>query len=892
MSTPVIRYQLDLTGTSPDNLVTGEPHAIPVTGNRAFVPLYGPFYAKTLKVYRVSSGQELTRGTQFKAAQLFVDATLKVGQEICALIVIVDETIGNDFMIDYQVLGGDYSTSVFAIQQLIDTLAIDHRAVEWGQIIGKPEQFPPLPHLHDVGDTYGWEYIVAALERVTRAILYGDEQSHNAIYQYIDHRYDELDARLDSAQLTLSNHIQDHSNPHQVTKIQVNLGNVENYAVASQNEAQDGLRNDRYMTPLRTRQSIDIALTPFNSHLQDYGNPHFTTKAQVGLGSVDNYATANSQQAVEGTRNDLFVTPATMAHAIEARASTLIQAHTLDMNNPHQTTKTQVGLGSVDNYATATVQQAIDGNRSDLFVTPAGVAAAVQNGASTALNAHIQDYNNPHQTTKAQIGLGNVQNYGMATTPEAESGTRTDAFMSPALTKAAITAQATNPLNAHTGNMNNPHQTTKAQVGLGNVDNFPTASELEARTGTAVDRFMTPQRTQQAINELAMSKPQAALEPSWGYWRDPATGHTRCWGRTPPLAPGQYFYCHFRRWFTHVFVMTEGGWSRNIDTSMPNNLPNALAEVRARVIQRTVSNRGFAVVAFRDDGTNSDYTVYNWMVEGVSDDSGLGGPNSGQFISAVGWMDDGSTDGYSSGGPSNYIDIGLLGNSGNQTPTANFTYSVNDLTVTFTNTSTDSDGTIASNTWNFGDGATSTLTSPTHTYSAYGSYQVSLAVVDNGSAGSTKTITVFVSNPDGGGGGCVATTMYMDETRLAGDIAIGEWIDGSDAPNKTMVLRQVRDNRVMAQPCYLMTTISGIQIIASESTPMELQDGSSKMFPDMEGELVLVDDNGEVRWEEVASLVPVGMRDVVLFNVDDQSYFAGMVGNRRIATHNESNPKN
>ncbi len=40
----------------------------------------------------------------------------------------------------------------------------------------------------------------------------------------------------------------------------------------------------------------------------------------------------------------------------------------------------------------------------------------------------------------------------------------------------------------------------------------------------------------------------------------------------------------------------------------------------------------------------------------------------------------------------------------NQLPEANFTFTTSDLTVDFTSTSTDSDGTIASYLWNFGDG--------------------------------------------------------------------------------------------------------------------------------------------------------------------------------------------
>ncbi|HVL90176.1 MAG TPA: S8 family serine peptidase, partial [Actinomycetota bacterium] len=92
------------------------------------------------------------------------------------------------------------------------------------------------------------------------------------------------------------------------------------------------------------------------------------------------------------------------------------------------------------------------------------------------------------------------------------------------------------------------------------------------------------------------------------------------------------------------------------------------------------------------------------------------------------------------------------GGGGNQAPTANFTYSCSGLTCNFTDTSTDSDGTISSRSWNFGDGTTSTATNPSKTYSAAGTYTVTLTVTDNGGAtGSTsKSVTVSsTSSPCG-----------------------------------------------------------------------------------------------------------------------------------------------
>ncbi|KRB06220.1 S8 family serine peptidase [Lysobacter sp. Root690] len=83
---------------------------------------------------------------------------------------------------------------------------------------------------------------------------------------------------------------------------------------------------------------------------------------------------------------------------------------------------------------------------------------------------------------------------------------------------------------------------------------------------------------------------------------------------------------------------------------------------------------------------------------------------------------------------------------GNNPPVANFSSSVSGLTVSFTDSSTDSDGSIASRSWNFGDGTTSTAANPSKTYSAAGTYTVTLTVTDDDGATNTKTGTVTVGS--------------------------------------------------------------------------------------------------------------------------------------------------
>lgn len=69
----------------------------------------------------------------------------------------------------------------------------------------------------------------------------------------------------------LATHTGNTSNPHAVTKAQVGLGSVLNYGVATQNEAEAGTADTKYMTPLRASQAITAAFTGGNRELSPSG---------------------------------------------------------------------------------------------------------------------------------------------------------------------------------------------------------------------------------------------------------------------------------------------------------------------------------------------------------------------------------------------------------------------------------------------------------------------------------------------------------------------------------------------------------------------------------------------------------------------------------------------
>ncbi len=80
-------------------------------------------------------------------------------------------------------------------------------------------------------------------------------------------------------------------------------------------------------------------------------------------------------------------------------------------------------------------------------------------------------------------------------------------------------------------------------------------------------------------------------------------------------------------------------------------------------------------------------------------------------------------------------------------PTASFTATSKNFTATFdASGSKDTDGTIASYAWNFGDNSTGTGVNPSHTYAAGNTYLVTLTVTDNRGGIGTMQQSVTVSN--------------------------------------------------------------------------------------------------------------------------------------------------
>ena len=345
---------------------------------------------------------------------------------------------------------------------------------------------------------------------------------------------DELDSRLSESVTT---HIADKSNPHQVTKEQVGLSNVTNDAQVKRSEmgvasgvatldesgkvpssqlpsfvddiveadsldefpevgevgkiylAKDTNIIYRWSGSKYVEISSSLALgetsstaypgdkgkattDKLNEHVANTENPHQVTKEQVGLANVDN--TSDMDKPVStATQAAIDKVKEDLEQSIGEGSETLT-SHIANKSNPHEVTKEQVGLGNVDNTA----------DKDKPVSTAQSEAISVAKAEVTkSINDHIADVRNPHQVTKEQVGLGNVDNTSDLNKP-VSNATR-EAL-------SALSDSVTQIVNAHAQNYSNPHQVTKAQVGLDRVDN---TNDLEKPVSNA---------TQELVNKIKL----------------------------------------------------------------------------------------------------------------------------------------------------------------------------------------------------------------------------------------------------------------------------------------------------------------------------------------------------------------------------------------------------
>lgn len=136
----------------------------------------------------------------------------------------------------------------------------------------------------------------------------------------------------------------------------------------------------------------------------------------------------------------------------------------------------------------------------------------------------------------------------------------------------------------------------------------------------------------------------------------------------------------------------------------------------------------------------------------------------------------------------------------NKAPLASFTKSISGLSVSFdASSSTDSDGSISSYVWSFGDGSSGSGITVIHTYATAGSFTVTLTVTDNQAQASSSSQQISV-------------TESPSDLSISGKVSLGSTTLGNES---STILRKPQGALASSEAAYF-SSLPEVEIIAGE----------------------------------------------------------------------------
>ena len=291
-------YPLDTTGLSPGNLVSNEIHTLTEINTapyRILIPTFAPFYLDNFTLTHISStgvSTNLIADSDFYLCLPYIGASRSIGKFVYGGITINDSIINGTIKVTYQTIGGDWTADAAYVRERLIEKVYNPRLTIWDIVTDKPDQFPPTAHTQPADTIYGQQELIASLDRIAAQITAGAlAPSNNA-----------MSAALHPARK---------DNPHEVTKAQVGLGDVENLPLATPDDITNRNHVPKYVTL---------------GQVMDLEQNRMFTKADIGLGNVDNTSDVNKpvstaqQTAIFDARNVAITTAASDATTKAATA--------------------------------------------------------------------------------------------------------------------------------------------------------------------------------------------------------------------------------------------------------------------------------------------------------------------------------------------------------------------------------------------------------------------------------------------------------------------------------------------------------------------------------------------------------------------------------------------
>lgn len=216
------------------------------------VPEEGPFYATTLRVLR--GGLDLIPGTDFEAVEEVTDLTERTGKSVCLYVELKEHILasGGELDIIYQRVGLPV-ISTKTLLQMLEDMVITGKPVDWlTQITGKPLTYYPAWHSHDIqnpNELVGFGGLIELFTLFRNDHIKDGQTQIAALEKLQTDVYNRLDYIQKLKWGAIMAHARNYLNPHELLPVDVDLGNVPNAYTATPQQDSDGTRSDLYSTP-------------------------------------------------------------------------------------------------------------------------------------------------------------------------------------------------------------------------------------------------------------------------------------------------------------------------------------------------------------------------------------------------------------------------------------------------------------------------------------------------------------------------------------------------------------------------------------------------------------------------------------------------------------------
>ena len=191
----LLQYPFDRTGAAVTNRIQDIYELTDENRNEFnyIIPRFAPFFADSIIVEKLDTEDGnpllLKKNQDYYLGGHFGEIRPFVGQaRVESLVIFDDRRITGRYRVTYQTLGGPFVLDATGYAEQIANYLVNPFQTTWGEVVGKPIEYPPVPHGHDASELMGIIDVVNAILELaagTRALVAEERKQTGALSGYL-----------------------------------------------------------------------------------------------------------------------------------------------------------------------------------------------------------------------------------------------------------------------------------------------------------------------------------------------------------------------------------------------------------------------------------------------------------------------------------------------------------------------------------------------------------------------------------------------------------------------------------------------------------------------------------------------------------------------------------